>query len=98
MLTRDEVRAAIRFGRPPRPPRAFTKWWGEGLGEQYGSRLSRFDRYEEDVAVVPFPCPSFTPRPDGFYWRLPEIDRTKRTGLDGPTRSTPSTGSTRRRK
>ncbi|MBO4931997.1 MAG: hypothetical protein J6I42_07415 [Clostridia bacterium] len=82
MLTKNEVRAAIRFQNPPRPPRAFTKWWGEGLGEQYGSQLSRFDKYEEDVVVVPFPTPSFTPRDDGFYWRLPQIDRTKKVGHD----------------
>ncbi|MCR5681100.1 MAG: hypothetical protein K6G29_01515 [Clostridiales bacterium] len=81
-MTREEVRAAIRFGGPPRPPRAFTKWWGEGLGEQYGAALSRFDRYEEDVTVVPFPCPSFTPRDDGFYWRLPTVDRSRMTGMD----------------
>ncbi|MBR5681017.1 MAG: hypothetical protein IKX19_10230, partial [Clostridia bacterium] len=81
-MTREEVRAAIRFGGPPRPPRAFTKWWGEGLWEQYGAALSRFDRYEEDVTVVPFPCPSFTPRDDGFYWRLPTIDRSRMTGMD----------------
>ena len=82
MLTRDEVRAAIYFRNPPRPPRAFTKWWGEGLREQYGNELSRFDAYEEDVVVVPFPCPSFQKRDDGFYWRLPEIDRSKLVGLD----------------
>ena len=82
MLTKEEVRAAIYFGNPSRPPRAFTKWWGEGLWEQYGSELARFDRYEEDVVVVPFPCPSFTKRDDGFYWRLPEIDRTKKVGHD----------------
>ena len=82
MLTREEVRAAIRFRRPPRPPRAFTKWWGEGLWEQYGSALSRFDRYEEDVVVVPFPTPSFTKRGDDFYWRLPELDRAEKVGMD----------------
>ncbi len=82
MLTREEVRAAIRFENPPRPPRAFTKWWGEGLGEQYGNQLSRFDKYEEDVVVVPFPCPSFTPRDDGFYWRLPKVDRSRKVGHD----------------
>ena len=82
MLTREEVRAAIRFGHPPRPPRAFTKWWGEGLGEQYGEKLKQFDRYEEDVVVVPFPTPSSTPRPDGFYWRLPAVDRSRMTGMD----------------
>ena len=82
MLTREEVRAAIRFENPPRPPRAFTKWWGEGLGEQYGNQLSRFDKYEEDVVVVPFTCPSFTPRDDGFYWRLPKVDRSRKVGHD----------------
>ena len=82
MLTREEVRAAIRFQKPPRPPRAFTKWWGEGLREQYGNALARFDRYEEDVVVVPFPTPSFTPRPDGFFWRLPQEKRSRMTGLD----------------
>lgn len=75
MLTRDEVRAAIRFQNPPRPPRVLTKWWGEGLWEQYGEELKRFDKYEEDVVVVGFPCPSFTKRDDGFYWRLPEESR-----------------------
>ena len=75
MLTRDEVRAAIRFDDPPRPPRAFTKWWGEGLGEQYGEQLHRFDKYEEDVVVVGFPQPWMSPRPDGFWWRVPQIDR-----------------------
>ena len=84
MLTRDEVRAAIRFGSPPRPPRAFTKWWGEGLGEQYGDRLGQFDRYEEDVVVVGFPQPWMSPRPDGFWWRVPQIDR-RFTGYDSNT-------------
>ena len=82
MLTKDEVRAAIRFGKPPRPPRAFTKWWGEGLHEQYGSELSRFDKYEEDVVVVGFPQPSFTERDDGFCWRLPKIVYDEKTGHD----------------
>ena len=82
MLTRDEVRAAIRFAHPPRPPRAFTKWWGEGLPEQYGDRLSRFDEYEEDVVVVHFPCPSFTPTDDGFYWRLPPAQNGRKVGHD----------------
>lgn len=81
-LTRDDVRAAIYMKNPPRPPRAFTKWWGEGLWEQYGAELSRFDKYNEDVVVVPFPVPSFTPREDGFYWRVPAVDRSGKVGLD----------------
>ncbi len=82
MLSREDVRAAIRFGNPPRPPRAFTKWWGEGLREQYGDQLRRFDKYDEDVVVVGFPRASFTERPDGFYWRIPKIDRPHRTAYD----------------
>jgi uroporphyrinogen decarboxylase len=73
-LTRDEVRGAIRRTGAPRPPLAFVKWWGEGLAEQYGSRLGYFDRYREDVCVVSFPVPSFSPRSDGFHWRLPQLD------------------------
>ena len=82
MLTKDEVHAAISFQNPPRPPRAFTKWWGEGLHAQYGSRLAQFDRFEEDVVVVPFPCPAFTPREDGFFWRLPPKGSAHNVGLD----------------
>ena len=82
MLSRDEVRAAIRFAHPPRPPQAFTKWWGEGLAEQYGSQLAQFDSYEEDVVVVPFPCPAIEPRADGFYWRLPRIENRRKVGRD----------------
>ncbi len=82
MLSRDQVRAAIRFQNPSRPPRAFTKWWGEGLHDQYGDALAQFDKYEEDVVWVGFPCPSYTPRDDGFYWRLPAIDHAKNVGLD----------------
>ena len=73
MLNREEVRAAIRVQSPPRLPRAFTKWWGEGLAEQYGEQLRRFDRFEEDVVPVEFPCPAFAPRADGFYWRVPAV-------------------------
>jgi len=82
MLTREEVRAAIHFQNPPRPPMAFTKWWGEGLHEQYGDQLSRFDKYQEDVVVVPFPCPDFTPRADGFYWRVPGRKNDRPVGHD----------------
>ena len=83
MLTRDQVRAAIHFQNPPRPPRAFTKWWGEGLWEQYGNKLNQLDsKYEEDVVALYFPCPAFTKQENGFYWRLPEIDRSSFSGHD----------------
>ena len=82
MLTREQVRAAIRFQHPPRPPRAFTKWWGEGLWAQHGEKLNQLNQYEEDVVVVGFPCPDFSPRQDGFCWCLPAIDRSKFSGHD----------------
>lgn len=84
-LTREQVRAAIRrteTGTPVRPPVSFAKWWGEGLWEQYGSRLSEFDRFREDVCVVEFPCPAFSPRADGFYWRLPPQEKCGKVGHD----------------
>jgi hypothetical protein len=29
-----------------------TKWWGEGLAEQYGDELRRFDPYPEDAVIL----------------------------------------------
>lgn len=72
MLTREEVRAAIRFGAPPRPPRVMTKWWGEGLYGQHGKALSDFDKYEDDVVIIAFPQPAPKKQDNGFYWRVPE--------------------------
>jgi uroporphyrinogen decarboxylase len=73
-LKSKDVKKAINFQSPSRIPMAFTKWWGEGLYEQYGKRLEEFNKYPEDVAVVPFPCPSYTKCENGFFWSLPEID------------------------
>jgi len=70
---------AIEFKRPSRIPMVFTKWWGEGLGEQYGERLNEFGKYPDDAAVIGFPCPHNGYREDGFYWRLPPpVERTAR--------------------
>ena len=41
MMTKEDVRAAIRFQGPSRPPRALTKFWGEGLPEQHGEKLKQ---------------------------------------------------------
>ena len=86
MLTRDQVKAAIHFQNPPRPPRAFTKWWGDGLREQHGDKLNQFNKYEEDVVVVGFPYPWYDRREDGFYWYVPDIDHSKLTGIDSQAR------------
>ncbi|NQT87541.1 hypothetical protein HQ560_12300, partial [bacterium] len=53
-LPRDEVAKAIERRNPSRVPLIFTKWWGEGLGEQYGERLAEFDRYPHDAVHLFF--------------------------------------------
>ena len=47
-LNKDEVIAAVEGFKPPRIPLVAAKWWGEGLHEQYGDQLDRFDLYPED--------------------------------------------------
>ena len=39
-LPKEEVVKAIERRRPCRIPLILAKWWGEGLGEQYGARLA----------------------------------------------------------
>jgi len=51
-LPREEVARAVERRRPSRIPLVMAKWWGEGLGDQYGERLREFDRYPEDVAMM----------------------------------------------
>lgn len=81
-MTRDEVKAAIHFGSPPRPPMAFCKWWGEGLWEQYGEQLFRFNGIREDADVSQFPVPSFEKREDGFCWNVPPMNISGKVGND----------------
>jgi uroporphyrinogen decarboxylase len=52
LLPRAEVINAVERNYPSRIPLVRAKWWGEGLGEQYGDRLQHFDRYPEDVDWV----------------------------------------------
>jgi len=54
-LPREEVIKAVERKNPSRIPLFFAKWWGEGLGEQYGERLREFDRYSEDVRAIGIP-------------------------------------------
>jgi len=50
-LNREEVIQAIEGGYPPRIPMILARWWGEGLYDQYGSRLQELDqRFPDDVA------------------------------------------------
>ena len=51
-LPKQEVIKAIERRRPRRIPLVMAKWWGEGLHEQYGDRLSEFSRYPHDAAML----------------------------------------------
>ncbi|MGE5557274.1 MAG: uroporphyrinogen decarboxylase family protein [Bacillota bacterium] len=48
-LPKGEVIKAVERKNPSRIPLVRAKWWGEGLEEQYGSRLGGLDKYPEDV-------------------------------------------------
>lgn len=48
-LPREEVIKAVECNSPSRIPLVRAKWWGEGLEEQYGTRLDELKRYPEDV-------------------------------------------------
>ena len=50
-LPKEEVIKAIERRWPRSVPRLFTRWWGEGLHEQYGDRLAGLNRYKEDAVV-----------------------------------------------
>lgn len=51
-LPREEVIKTIERQNPSRIPLVLSKWWGEGLVEQYGDRLKEFDRFPDDVGFL----------------------------------------------
>jgi uroporphyrinogen decarboxylase len=51
-LPRQEVIKAVEHRNPIRIPLVQARWWGEGLEEQYGSRLLALERYPEDAALL----------------------------------------------
>ncbi|OQB40835.1 MAG: methylcobalamin:coenzyme M methyltransferase [Candidatus Latescibacteria bacterium ADurb.Bin168] len=51
-LPREEVIKAVERRKPARIPLVMAKWWGEGLGDQYGDRLREFDRIPDDVGML----------------------------------------------
>lgn len=67
-LSREEVVKAVERRSPSRIPLVMAKWWGEGLGEQYGERLREFDRYPDDVAWLFMPNP-VDPAVMGLSWK-----------------------------
>jgi uroporphyrinogen decarboxylase len=70
-LPRAEIIKTIERQYPERVPLFLTKWWGEGLEEQYGERLKAFDRFPEDmVGVWLEPLIQFDLM--GLSWELPQ--------------------------
>ncbi len=51
-LPREEVIKAVERRRPSRIPLVRACWWGEGLWEQYGDRLSTLGKYPEDTDTL----------------------------------------------
>jgi len=63
-----EVIKAVERRKPLRIPLVFAKWWGEGLGDQYGERLKEFDRIPEDVCCIYIP--KFDVNAMGLSWKI----------------------------
>lgn len=76
-LPRDEVIKAVERRGPARIPLVKAKWWGEGLEEQYGDRLTELDRYNEDVEHIWLKDAFFDPA----AWGLPWYDAAAREGV-----------------
>lgn len=68
-LPRQEVIKALERRYPARIPLVRTKWWGEGLVEQYGDQLRRFEHYPEDATIL-FIQP-VQPETMGLSWEIP---------------------------
>ena len=51
-LPRDEVIKAVERRRPCRVPLVLARWWGEGLEQQYGSRLQDLEGYPENLTFL----------------------------------------------
>ncbi len=67
-LPRDEVIKAVEHAGPVRVPLIRAKWWGEGLEELHGDKLSAFEKYPEDAAFA-FIDP-VRPQAMGLSWEL----------------------------
>ena len=66
MLTRDQVRAAIHFAGPPRPPRAYSLWHNPATLEAHGDAFRAIlEGYPDDTINVSMPID---------YWHAPEDD------------------------
>ncbi len=77
-LPKEDVIAAIERRNPGRIPMVMARWWGEGLWEQYGDRLSYFSRYPEDTVMLWPALPSAEQM--NLSWYRPDIFGSR--GLD----------------
>jgi hypothetical protein len=74
-LTRDQVRAAIRFGGPPRPPRANSLWHNPATLEAHGDAFRAIlEGYPDDTINVGMTV---------SYWQAPEDDPSYRYAFGG---------------
>jgi hypothetical protein len=74
-LTRDQVRAAIRFGQPPRPPLANSLWHNPATLEAHGDAFrALLDGYPDDTVNVGMVID---------YWQSPKDDPTYRFAFGG---------------
>ncbi|NLS78420.1 MAG: hypothetical protein GXY76_14270 [Chloroflexi bacterium] len=69
-LTREQVRAAIHFGRPPRPPLAYSLWHNPATLEAHGDAFrALLDHYPDDTINTGMTID---------YWQAPADDPTYR--------------------
>lgn len=69
-LTRDQIRAAVHFGGPPRPPLAYSFWHNPATLEAHGDAFRAIlDKYPDDTINVGMSID---------YWQAPEDDPTYR--------------------
>jgi len=71
-LPKDEVIKSIERQYPARIPMIMTKWWGEGLEEEFGDRLDDFDIYPDDHVYLRLH--EFIEYDKmGLSWELPDV-------------------------
>lgn len=59
-LTREQVKLAVERKGTDQVPVMLAKWWGEGLKEQYGSRLEEMERdFPDDVCMLWYRDPGY---------------------------------------
>ena len=74
-LLREEVRAALRFERPSRPPRAYALWHNPATIEAHGDAFrALLEAYPDDTVNTFVPC---------SYWEVPKDDPTYRFAFGG---------------